>query len=74
MSEINNFLETKSKEATANEKAREEVMEKIQKDLSERLNQSRDELAGIKTQMKGNINEFLCTYKYVLLVLFLNPF
>ena len=36
-----------------NEKSREEVMERIQKDLGDRLQMSREELGAIKNQMKG---------------------
>lgn len=53
LSEINVFLEEKSKEQSETEKSREEVMDKIQKDLGDRLQTSRTELAAIKAQMKG---------------------
>ena len=52
LSEINVFLETKAKEQDENEKSREEVMDKIQRDLGDRLQTSRAELSAIKGQMK----------------------
>ena len=51
-SQVNKFLEEKAAESARSESAREEVMDQIQRDLGERLRQSRDELAAIKAQMK----------------------
>eukprot|EP00094_Tigriopus_californicus_P002797 TCALIF_02699-PA protein Name:"Similar to ANK3 Ankyrin-3 (Homo sapiens)" AED:0.10 eAED:0.10 QI:0/0.77/0.6/0.9/0.55/0.8/10/151/968 len=52
LAEINAFLEDRAKEQSQNEKTKDEVMQNIQKDLGERLTQSKDELSGIKSQMK----------------------
>ena len=53
LAEINAFLGERSRDLAKNEKTRDEVMQKIQEDLGERLKQSRTELAAIKDQMKG---------------------
>lgn len=53
MSEINAFLGQRAKEQEKNEKDRDQVMEKIQRELGEKLQQSKEELAVIKQQMKG---------------------
>ena len=49
-----------------NEKSREEVMERIQKDLGDRLQMSREELGAIKNQMKGENTKLgeVRTYSY----------
>lgn len=53
LAEINAFLEDRAKEQSQNEKTKDEVMQNIQKDLGERLTQSKEELSGIKAQMQG---------------------
>ena len=53
LSEVNAFLDRRAEEQTVNETQKDRISEKIQKDLSERLQQSRDELDSIKYHMKG---------------------
>ena len=62
MSEINSFLEQRARDQVESEKKRDLVTESIQKDLADRLQQSREELLAIKQQMKGGgkTNRFRC--------------
>ena len=54
LSEVNAFLERRAEEQTLSVQERDKITEKIQKDLSQRLLQSRHELGQIKDQLKGN--------------------
>ena len=54
LSEMNEFLNERQKEQDIEEKKKADVTESIQNDLAKRLQISRDELTGIKQQMKGN--------------------
>ena len=53
LSEINAFLEKRAEEQSKSDLEREKISEQVQSDLSERLQQSRSELQGIKQQMRG---------------------
>ena len=53
LSEVNAFLEKRAEEQSQTEHERDRITDKIQKDLSDRLQQSRLELLDIKKQMKG---------------------
>ena len=53
LSEVNTFLDGRAKSQEVEDKSREESMQKIQKDLGQRLDQSKSELSTIKAQMKG---------------------
>ena len=59
LSEVNAFLERRAEEQSVNEQERDQITDHIQKDLSGRLQQSRQELTMIRQQMKGEI----CTKK-----------
>ena len=54
LSEMNEFLNERQKEQDEEEKKKSDVTEAIQNDLAKRLQISRDELTGIKQQMKGD--------------------
>ena len=54
LSEMNDFLNERQKEQDEEEKKKSDVTEAIQNDLAKRLQISRDELTGIKQQMKGD--------------------
>ena len=53
LAEVNRFLEKRATDLDENNKAKDLVTEQIQKDLSNRLSQSKDELIRIKDQMRG---------------------
>ena len=53
LAEVNHFLEKRAMEHNENIKEKDLITDQIQKDLSNRLSQSRDELLKIKDQMKG---------------------
>ena len=53
LSEVNAFLERRAEEQSVNEQERDQITDHIQKDLSGRLQQSRQELTLIRQQMKG---------------------
>ena len=53
LSEINVFLEKRAEEQSKSDLERDKISEQVQSDLSERLQQSRSELQGIKQQMRG---------------------
>ena len=53
LAEVNRFLEKRASDLDENNKAKDLVTEQIQKDLSNRLSQSKDELIRIKDQMRG---------------------
>ena len=55
LSEVNAFLERRAEEQTVSEQERDRITDHIQKDLSSRLQQSRQELISIRQQMKGKI-------------------
>merc|ERR1712061_248945 len=52
LAEVNHFLEKRAMEHNENIKEKDLITDQIQKDLSSRLSQSRDELLKIKDQMK----------------------
>jgi len=52
LSEINVFLEKRAEEQSKSDLERDKISEQVQSDLSERLQQSRSELQGIKQQMR----------------------
>jgi hypothetical protein len=54
LSEINSFLDQRALEHDQHERDRDKVTDTIQKDMGQRLSESRDELLRIKQQMKGN--------------------
>ena len=54
LSEMNDFLNERQKEQDEEEKKKSDVTEAIQNDLAKRLQISREELTGIKQQMKGD--------------------
>ena len=58
LSEVNAFLERRAEEQSVNEQERDQITDHIQKDLSGRLQQSRQELTLIRQQMKGK-NRYL---------------
>lgn len=60
LSEINAFLDKRAEEQSMNDQERDRISEKIQKDLSERLQQSSQELSHIKNQLKGIL--FQCQF------------
>ena len=53
LAQVNQFLEKRAMEQDETNKEKELITDQIQKDLSNRLTQSRDELLRIKDQMKG---------------------
>ena len=53
LAQVNQFLEKRAMEQDETNKEKEIITDQIQKDLSNRLTQSRDELLRIKDQMKG---------------------
>ena len=57
LAEVNRFLEKRATDLDENNKAKDVVTEEIQKDLSNRLSQSKDELIRIKDQMRGMSKE-----------------
>ena len=66
LSEINEFLEKRATDEAVNEKKKDEVVDKIQKDLGDRLLKSRADLAAIKEQMKGKerlLNRFFSFFR-----------
>ena len=58
LSEVNAFLERRAEEQTVSEQERDRITDHIQKDLSSRLQQSRQELITIRQQMKGEIQSW----------------
>ena len=61
LAEVNHFLEKRAMEHNENIKEKDLITDQIQKDLSNRLSQSRDELLKIKDQMKGIfMHKMLC--------------
>ena len=61
LSEVNAFLERRNEEQSASAQERDRITEHIQKDLSGRLQQSRQELSSIRLQMKGKAHFILQT-------------
>ena len=62
LSEVNAFLERRAEEQTVSEQERDRITDHIQKDLSSRLQQSRQELISIRQQMKGKISYWIKIY------------
>ena len=83
LSEVNAFLDRRAEENTVSEQERDRITDHIQKDLSSRLQQSRQELVSIRHQMKGtlilNLMDFamdlyLRYYFNIKVCLFFRPF